>query len=84
MRRLAYIVCAGICVCAAVVVSTAERVIDVFTEAIDWMLGILPVEAPSFAFPDERISNEGFGGFADPHVERHEAGMARRAACRGI
>jgi hypothetical protein len=77
MRRLAVSVCACFALCAVVIVNTIER-------AIDWFLGVLPYQAPAFAFSDDPINHTGVRAAVDPQVERHEAGMSRRAAHRHI
>lgn len=77
MRQLALSIIACVALCAAAVVHAVER-------AIDYGLGLMPVTPPRLFFAGERVALGGFVGFADPHVERHEAGMSRRAAMRAI
>lgn len=64
-------------VCAVVVASSITR-------AVDWLIGLMPVEAPRFAFAGDFVPAQASHSYADPMVQRHEAGTSRRAAARGI
>lgn len=77
LRGLCLSVIACMAVCAAAIVHAVER-------AIDWGLNILRPMAPTFNFGGELAPAGSESWFADPHVERHEAGTSRRAAARGI
>jgi hypothetical protein len=77
MRRTFIFACALMTLCAASVVQMVER-------GFAWLFTVFPASPPRIAFAGEPVQAEVFGGFADPHVTRHEAGMSRRAAMRGI
>ena len=73
---------------AAIVVSAAVAVGNAITSVgyrfARFVFAAIPSPAYAFAGPAE-----GYGGwfqpaFRDPHVARHEAGMSRRAAARGV
>jgi hypothetical protein len=49
---------------------------------IDWGLSLLPVTAPAFAIGGDLEPTPTFSTFADPRVQRHEAGLARLGAVR--
>lgn len=77
MARAAYRVCACFALCAVVVVWAFER-------AFEFVLGVLDPRPPRIVFGGDLQPTPAFATFADPHVDRHEAGMSRRAALRGI
>lgn len=77
VRAFVFAIVACTALCASAVVHAVERLID-------YGLQLLPYASPRLAFAGDFQPSEGFGGFADPHVERHEARMSRRAAYRGI
>lgn len=77
MRRLALNVVGCMALCAAVLVRTIEALID-------WGLRVLPLDPQVFSFGSDLQPVPAFSTFADPRVDRHEAGASRRAAARHI
>lgn len=77
MRRLVLGIISCMALCAITVVRAVEAVID-------WGLRVLPIDLPSFDFTDQLQPLPAFATYADPRVDRHEAGISRRAAARHV
>lgn len=84
MRRTFIFACALMTLCAAAVVRGVDRAIVGIARGIDYLLSAMPAAAPRFALSGEPVPFEHSSGYADPNVERHEAGISRRAAARHI
>jgi hypothetical protein len=78
MRKLVMIVCLGV----AMACSAIYRVADDFFRFVFSAIS----SEPAFAFAGGQDTS--WTGtrltFADPHIERHEAGQSRRAAAPGL
>jgi hypothetical protein len=81
MRRLIFQIAACMCLGAYALVRGVERA---FERTINFILSAFPASPPALALAGDFEPVSSFRTFADPHVERHEAGASRRAAARGI
>lgn len=83
-RRFLISLAACATIAAASVVIVIDRATEAIVRAIEWMLSAFKPEPMLFRIDGDYEPSPAFAAFSDPHVDRHEARTACRAAPRHV